>query len=580
MDAGPRVILHVTYFRISVSSVSALLCSNVLCDRYTVLATVLLHRFQLSRFIVCFVFLCSGQLGNGGTTNSPSAYVPVVGLTGMAKIYAHDSYSCALDSAGSAWCWGFGTDKRLGNGVAAHSSVPVQAVCSGVPCSGLWRHISTGSSGTTCGVDSDYNGYCWGSDNSVGLTGTGSGGSSLIQIPTMLNAPGKKWKRIDVTGLDHACGLLHDTALPAYDQLMCWGSNAQGQLGNPSIATSSDSPVALAAPYDTYTWIDFGVGGRFTAAIRRADYSLYTWGTDVGGSTAQNAPGVTFPTPTKAISPLGPGAVCYAGKLLQLAVGFENVFVIEYPNILCQSGPDTNEASGLTGGSTYLQKIPGVTALIVQSFAYTSSVLRNYATGGPSYMGLWATYGGKPTCSWWFWHDGGSTGLEPIPVGYSYGSQWMSWGSGSSGMFGDGSTADRDPPASDPGVVDRVYGFQHGCFIAPNGRLTCAGINGNGQLGDGSTGSSTTPVPVKWTSFLAPVGSGPQCADGMPEVPVQLVAPAKSHTCALIACTSTTVELPLSNRELCPGEAEEAYCWYVSHIYTFCLLCWKHQTKS
>jgi hypothetical protein len=107
-----------------------------------------------------------------------------------------------------------------------------------------------------------------------------------------------------------------------------------------------------------------------------------------------------------------------------------------------------------------------------------------------------------------------------------------------------------------------VYGYEHGCFIEPDGHLTCSGANGDGQLGDGSTGSSTTPVAVKWVNFIKPTGSV-RCADGMAEVPVQFVAPGKSHTCTLLACSSSTLECPLSNRELCPNQAEEAYCWYV-----------------
>jgi alpha-tubulin suppressor-like RCC1 family protein len=68
----------------------------------------------------------SGQLGNGNTASSGLA-VTVLSLAGATQVVGGESHSCALDGAGSVWCWGDDSFGQLGNGVmAGTSAVPVQ----------------------------------------------------------------------------------------------------------------------------------------------------------------------------------------------------------------------------------------------------------------------------------------------------------------------------------------------------------------------------------------------------------------------------------------------------------------------
>ena len=77
----------------------------------------------------------NGELGNNTTISSD---VPVAAWTGgalsgvtLTQIAAGATFTCALSSMGTVYCWGLGTSGQLGNGALTSSSVPVPVVTSG-----------------------------------------------------------------------------------------------------------------------------------------------------------------------------------------------------------------------------------------------------------------------------------------------------------------------------------------------------------------------------------------------------------------------------------------------------------------
>lgn len=77
------------------------------------------------------------------------------------------------------------------------------------------------------------------------------------------------------------------------------------------------------------------------------------------------------------------------------------------------------------------------------------------------------------------------------------------WGSGAEGQLGTGNTADANAPVPVAGgltFVQVVAGGYHSCGVRPviaeEQDVYCWGLNSAGQLGDGSTSSSTVPVMV------------------------------------------------------------------------------------
>jgi alpha-tubulin suppressor-like RCC1 family protein len=94
------------------------------------------------------------------------------------------------------------------------------------------------------------------------------------------------------------------------------------------------------------------------------------------------------------------------------------------------------------------------------------------------------------------------------------------WGENSLGQLGNGTTTSSTTPVQVSGVGDAVAiatGGAHSCVILSNGRAYCWGYNAWGQLGDDSNVHSSTPVGVKGISNGVAITAGAH------------------HTCALLS---------------------------------------------
>lgn len=155
----------------------------------------------------------SGQLGNGGTVDSPRP-VEVNALADTSALSAGFDFSCALSTSGVVQCWGSNVSGDLGDGTGVDSPVPVQAL-------GIADAVRLASGGShSCAVLVTGHVKCWGS-NHYGQLGDGSVLDRLapVEVAGLSTA-------VDVTaGEDHTCALLASGAID------CWGSNAGGQLG-------------------------------------------------------------------------------------------------------------------------------------------------------------------------------------------------------------------------------------------------------------------------------------------------------------------------------------------------------------
>jgi alpha-tubulin suppressor-like RCC1 family protein len=228
----------------------------------------------------------NGQLGNSSTTQSlvPVAVTTSGVLAGKAltQISADQNgmYTCALDSAGAAYCWGAASYGQLGNGgVASTPGVPVAVVTTGVLSGKTLTQIATGS-GTTCAVGSTGAGYCWGQ----GVNGElGNGSTANSNAPVVVSASGvlsgQALAQVS-NGTNFSCAMASSAAV------YCWGLDASGQLGNSS-ATSSDVPVTVAPQGPTGVT---AVAGDTTATISWSAPVFLNNGSIVG-YTATAAPG-------------------------------------------------------------------------------------------------------------------------------------------------------------------------------------------------------------------------------------------------------------------------------------------------
>ncbi len=127
-----------------------------------------------------------GELG-GGSFQGSLEPTPVVGLTGVAHVEATKENSifaantCALNQAGTAWCWGIDAEGQVGG----PSRESCRAGGEMVPCTSTPVPVSGGHSFATlesgmefaCGITRDGAAYCWGL-NTSGQLGNGTKASS------------------------------------------------------------------------------------------------------------------------------------------------------------------------------------------------------------------------------------------------------------------------------------------------------------------------------------------------------------------------------------------------------------------
>lgn len=86
------------------------------------------------------------------------------------------------------------------------------------------------------------------------------------------------------------------------------------------------------------------------------------------------------------------------------------------------------------------------------------------------------------------------------------------WGLNGNGQLGDGTTTDRSTPVQVSGITTATQislGYTHSCAILQDGTMKCWGENVFGQLGDGTNSDSATPVQVSGITTAGTLTSPP-----------------------------------------------------------------------
>jgi alpha-tubulin suppressor-like RCC1 family protein len=199
----------------------------------------------------------------GGTSPAPE-------LKNVRRIAVGPKHDCAvLEKATS--CWGSNESGQLGDGTVTARSTPVEVF-------GLTNAIDVALGSThSCALLSNKMVTCWGA-NSHGELGDGTTASHLH--PTT-----------KVSGLSNAvaigAGNQFSCALLQNGKVMCWGSGADGRLGN---GLTDDQHEAVAVSDLMGETTDISVGGDWACA-RLSTGRVQCWGLNQQG---QLGDGTTF----------------------------------------------------------------------------------------------------------------------------------------------------------------------------------------------------------------------------------------------------------------------------------------------
>lgn len=170
---------------------------------------------------LCWGNNASGQLGrNGGSTSTPT---PVAGALTFKAIAAGTYHTCGITTSGAAYCWGYNGSGQLGSFTALpNSSVPV-------PVAGGLSFVSIVAGDThTCALTTAGQAYCWGSNDSGQLGIAQTTGVAFVPTPVALG--------LTYTALASGSSSSHTCGITGANIVYCWGSTGNVGGGDINIA--------------------------------------------------------------------------------------------------------------------------------------------------------------------------------------------------------------------------------------------------------------------------------------------------------------------------------------------------------
>lgn len=237
--------------------------------------------------VVCWGNNEFGQLGDGRGAK-PGAIglrpVQVAGLRKAVQISSGEQHACALEQGGTVQCWGDGFNGQIGSDAQRMFAKPL-------PIEQL-RPVSRIASGAAhvCALETAGVVKCWGR-NTEGQLGDGKSGSRI--------------KPVQVANLEDAVELVsghrHTCARQRSGRTWCWGDNSSTQLGaNAGQERKRGTPVELAGLTDAVEL----AGGSDHACARQRSGRVVCWGSNAAGQLGQRSTVTRLakPTPVRGVS--------------------------------------------------------------------------------------------------------------------------------------------------------------------------------------------------------------------------------------------------------------------------------------
>jgi alpha-tubulin suppressor-like RCC1 family protein len=435
--------------------------------------------------VLCWGDNFSLQLGREPRTldTLPAAEVP--NLSDVVQIAVGSFHVCAVTVRSSVLCWGGNSSSQLAQEGVAMSATPVQ-----VP--GVSALSLSAAAFHTCALRNNGTVACWG--------GNDSGQAHPESFAVTLTEP----REVSVAGIvDISAGATHTCAVVADGTVTCWGRNIERQI---------DRSVISAREFRVVPGVTNVVSvAALTAATCAliADGTIRCWGANQG---ALVQPAVT-------------GAVDIASACALIADGSTTCFGIASPSVTSRDDPYSTKARSIALGDNHscARRLNGSLACWGENSLgqLGDGTATDRPTPVPVLDNTQSVVGASVAA-------GAAHGCMRTASGGA-----QCWGDNAFGQLGDlkgGGVRDTltvidhgfTPLAN---VVAVTNGTRHSCALLANGTAKCWGSNADGQLGDGTRTTPSSPVNavlVKRTEN-----------DTLQNI--RALAAGGRHTCALLA---------------------------------------------
>ena len=291
--------------------------------------------------------------------------------------------------------------------------------------------------------------------------------------------------------------------------LYCWGQNSDGEIGDGTLKNAnSRKPVKGLAP-------PAAVGlGQLATCTCDLSGNAWCWGRNVEGELGIGSASTNSTVPVQF-----PGIT----DCLQITGGANHTCLLHGDGtVSCWGNNDSGQAGQPTSANGSCSESSGMTVPCIAAPARVAGLTNaSQIVAGEKYT---CALNSDMTVACWGDNSAGQLGdgtntsratvaavknLASDVVELSAG-RWdvcarhqsgsiSCWGSNSSGQLGNGKTDSSSSPVSVADVADALQlatGLQHTCALRSGSRVSCWGGNSFGQLGNGTTTDSLVPVDV------------------------------------------------------------------------------------
>lgn len=420
----------------------------------------------------------------GSVVTSARLPLDVSGVSNVIELAAGSDHTCALMMDKTVKCWGVNTKGQLGKAVSANSGPTTISGLINV------KQISARQF-NTCALLTNKSIKCWGA-NDRGQVGNGSSSATPVVTPTsVVTSSGSSSLLSNVAKI--SVGSAYNCALLENGGVKCWGYNLYGQLGD-GTRTQRTTPVNVrnGSGYLSNA-TDIVAGGVHTCAAT-SDSLLKCWGYNRDGQLG-NGTKVNSITPVNvAIVGSKKAPIANLDNVKQVSAGKDHSCVVLHDKTIKCWGLNNNGQLG-NGNTTY------------QAQPVAVSNINNAVQVG---AGDWHTCAllEDKTVKCWGKDQSGSTG-NPSRVGATQ-------------------TLVPEKVKSLSNVTQLVVSKgSHSCALLSDSKVKCWGNNGVGQLGNNVQSApfySASPVYVHTSA-----------TDSNPLSGVTQLAAGVNHTCALLS---------------------------------------------